>query len=313
MKKIAILLLALVVLWGCKTLSKDYQSGYVASMNKDYDKAIEYYEKALRNDPSNSVYRLALQRAKIAASLYHYFEAKRLSSQGKKDEALNEYEAALSYDPGNRRIYEEAKRLAGEEVIKEEPKEIKIERPFKLDVSKESIQLKFQQQASLRSIFQALGKYAGVNILFDETFSDKPFSIDLIDTGFEQAVQSLCLASKNFFRIINAKTLIIVPDQPMNRAKYDVHVIKTFYLSNINAQEILGSLTTMTRTQFKAPSIIVDKNLNSITVRDTPEVVELAERLIRLWDKSKGEVVLDIELGPRSAGVDQDVGAEGYP
>ncbi|MFC2163399.1 secretin N-terminal domain-containing protein [Acidobacteriota bacterium] len=310
MKKIAILSLAFFVLWGCKTISKDYKAGYEASMNKDYDKAIEYYEKALRDDPNSSVYRLALQRAKIAGSLFHYFEAKKFAAQGKKEEALSEYETALSYDPGNRRIYEEARRFAGEEVKEEKPKEIKIKRPFKLDVSEDRIQLKFQQQASLRSIFQALGKYAGVNILFDETFSDKPFSIDLTDMGFEQAVQSLCLASKNFYRIIDTKTLIIVPDQPMNRAKYDVHVIKTFYLSNINAQEILGSLTTMTRTQFKAPSIIVDKNLNSITVRDTPEVVELAERLITLWDKSKGEVVIDMELMEVSRVRLQELGLE---
>jgi len=310
MKKIATLFVVLVVLWGCKTVSKDYKAGYEASMNKDYDKAIEYYEKAIRNDPDNSVYRLALQRAKIAASLYHYFEAKKYAAQGKKEDALNEYEIALSYDPGNRRIYDEARRLVGEEVIEDKPKEIKIEPLFKLDVKDERIQLKFQQQASLRSIFQALGKYAGVNILFDETFSDKPFAIDLTDMKFEQAIQSLCLASKNFYRIIDAKTLIIVPDQPMNRAKYDVHVIKTFYLSNINAQEILGSLTTMTRTQFKAPSIIVDKNLNSITVRDTPEVVELAERLVRLWDKPKGEVVLDVELMEVSRVRLQELGLE---
>jgi len=310
MKKIATLFVVLVVLWGCKTISKDYKAGYIASMNKDYDTAIEYYEKAIRNDPDNSVYRLALQRAKIAASLFHYFEAKKYAAQGKKEDALNEYEIALSYDPGNRRIYDEARRLVGEEVKEEKPREIKIEPPFKLDVKDERIQLKFQQQASLRSIFQALGKYAGVNILFDETFSDKPFAIDLTDMKFEQAIQSLCLASKNFYRIIDAKTLIIVPDQPMNRAKYDVHVIKTFYLSNINAQEILGSLTTMTRTQFKAPSIIVDKNLNSITVRDTPEVVELAERLVRLWDKPKGEVVLDVELMEVSRVRLQELGLE---
>ncbi len=136
MKKLAILLLAFLVLWGCKTISQDYKAGYEASINKDYDKAIEYYEKAIRDDPNNSVYRLALQRAKIAASLFHYFEAKRFAAQGKKDEALNEYEIALTYDPGNRRIYEEGRRLAGEEVKVEKPKEIKIERPFKLDVSK---------------------------------------------------------------------------------------------------------------------------------------------------------------------------------
>jgi general secretion pathway protein D len=296
MKKLTFVFVIASVLWSCTTISQHYKAGYEAAMNKDWDKAVELYEKALLEDPESSVYRLALYRAKVAASYSHLYIARNLAAEGKKEEALKEYEVAFSYDTTNMKIYEEARRLATKGVEEEKPKEIVVEKHITLDVSREKIQLKFMQEASLRSIFQALGKHAGVNILFDETFSDKPFSIDLSDMDFEQAVQSLCLASKNFFRIIDPKTLIVVPDQPMNRAKYEVNVIRTFYLSNINAQEILGSLTTMTRTQFKAPSIIVDKNLNSITVRDTPEVVALAERLIRLWDKPKGEVVVDLEF-----------------
>lgn len=284
------------LLWSCTTLSQHYKSGYEAAMNKDWDKAVELYKKAVLEAPENSVYRLALYRAKVAASYSHLYIARNLAAEGKKEEALKEYELAFSYDTTNMKIYEEAKRFALKGPEEERPKEIIVEKYINLDVSEEKIQLRFMQEASLRSIFQALGKHAGVNILFDETFSDKPFSIDLTDMNFEQAVHSLCMASKNFYRIIDPKTLIVVPDQPMNRAKYEVNVIKTFYLSNINAQEILGSLTTMTRTQFKAPSIIVDKNLNSITVRDTPEVVALAERLIRKWDKPKGEVVVDLEF-----------------
>ncbi|MGD9345955.1 MAG: cohesin domain-containing protein [Candidatus Aminicenantes bacterium] len=296
MKKLIFAVVIISVLWSCTTLSQHYKSGYEAAMNKDWDRAVELYEKALLEDPQNSVYRLALYRARVAASYSHLYIARGLVAEGKKEEALREYELAFSYDTTNLQIYEEAKRYALKGDEEEKPKDIIVEKHMSLDVSKEKIQLKFMQEASLRSIFQALGKHAGVNILFDETFSDKPFSIDLSDMDFEQAVQALCLASKNFYRIIDPKTLIVVPDQPMNRAKYEVNVIKTFYLSNINAQEILGSLTTMTRTQFKAPSIIVDKNLNSVTVRDTPEVVALAERLIRKWDKPKGEVVVDVEF-----------------
>jgi len=296
MKKIIFVFVIVSVLWSCTTISQHYKSGYEAAMSKDWDKAVELYEKAVLEDPQSSVYRLALYRAKVAASYSHLYIARNLAAEGKKEEALKEYEVAFSHDTTNMKIYEEARRFALKGAKEEKPKEIIVEKYISLDVSKEKIQLKFMQEASLRSIFQALGKHAGVNILFDETFSDKPFSVDLSDMDFEQAVQSLCLASKNFFRIIDPKTLIVVPDQPMNRAKYEVNVIKTFYLSNINVQEILGSLTTMTRTQFKAPSIIVDKNLNSMTVRDTPEVVALAERLIRLWDKPKGEVVVDVEF-----------------
>ena len=144
-----------------------------------------------------------------------------------------------------------------------------IEAPIKLKVNAEKVQLRFTN-AALRSIFQALGKHAGVNFLYDEQFRDVPLTIDLADRTFEQAVSFLCLASKNFSRPIDEKTVIIVPDQPMKRLQYELNAIRTFYLSNLNAQEVQNSLAMMIRTQYKAPSIIVDKNLNSITVRDTP-------------------------------------------
>jgi len=318
MKKTVALIAVLMTLWGCTVLSRHYKSGYEAAMSKDWDEAVRHFEKAVLEDPQNSAYRLALYRAKISSSYVHYMQARNLALRGEKEEALKEYELALSYDPSNRRIFEEARRFAGVEIEEEKPEETRIEPPVKLEVKEEKIQMKFPHPASIRSIFQALGKYAGVNIIFDETFSDKPFAIDLADRSFEQAVEALCLATKNFYRIIDPKTVIIIPDQPMNRAKYEVNVIKTFYLSNISAQEMLGSLTTMTRTQFKAPTIIVDKNLNSVTVRDTPEVVELAHKLIKLWDKPKGEVMIDLELMEisriklRELGVDFDQHALGF-
>jgi len=55
-------------------------------------------------------------------------------------------------------------------------------------------------------------------------------------------------------------------------------------------------LTQMVKTQYKVPAIQVDKNLNSVTIRDTPQAVALAEKLLRLWDKAKGEVLIDIEI-----------------
>jgi general secretion pathway protein D len=201
----------------------------------------------------------------------------------------------MAYDPYNRGIAVEARALKG---IEEEPipERKKIELPVKLQVGDERIDLKFMREVSLRSIFQALGKYAQINILYDEQFRDIPFTIDLSDMTFKQALNILCLASKNFYRIIDERTVIVVPDQPVKRAQYEVNAIKTFYLSNITAQDIQVTLQQMLRTQFKAPTIIVDKNLNSVTIRDIPESLELADRIIRLWDKPKGEIVIDLEI-----------------
>jgi general secretion pathway protein D len=276
-------------------LSHNYKLGTEAAVNKDWDAAIEYYEKAVLEDPNNSVYRLALIRAKVAASLSHLQKARLLASRGKKDEALAEYEKALSYDPSNMAIAGEARRVMEGEVKKEEIKEAKIELPIKLKVEEKKLQLKFQN-ASLRSIFQALAKSANINLIFDEQFRDVPFTIDLVDMTFEQALNSLCLASKNFYSIIDERTIVVAPDQPVKRVQYELNAIKTFYLSNIQAQDIQGPLRQMLQTQFRAPNIIIDKNLNSVTVRGAPSVVELAEKIIHIWDKPKGEVIIDLEI-----------------
>jgi general secretion pathway protein D len=296
MKKRALAIIIMLSFWGCVTFSPSYKLGTQAEMNKKWEEAIAYYEKASLDNPKEPVYRLALQRAKIGASLSHLQEARRLAALGKKEEAKAEYVKALSYNPRDTMIALEAKAVTAEAPKEPELRKEKIEFPIKLKAREENLQLKFPVETSLRSIFLALGRTSGINIIFDENFRDVPFSTDLTNTNFEQALKSLCLTSKNFYRIIDEKTVVIVPDQPLKRMQYEVNCIKTFYLSNISAQELLGSLSQMLRTQMKAPSIIFDKNLNSITIRDTPQAVELADKLIRIWDKPKGEVMIDLEI-----------------
>jgi general secretion pathway protein D len=296
MKKTLPLLLAAGLLWGCATLSHTYRLGYEAELNRNWDEAVRHYEKASLENPKESVYRLALMRARTSAGLACLQEARSLAGMDKRDEAIAAYKKALSYDPMNRALLAELEvYAAGPQAPVEKAADKPLEPPVKLKVSAERVQLRFAN-AALRSIFQALGKHAGVNFLFDEQFRDVPLTIDLTDRTFEQAVGFLCLASKNFSRIIDERTVIIVPDQPMKRLQYELNAIRTFYLSNLNAQEVQNSLAMMIRTQYKAPSIIVDKNLNSITVRDTPSAVNLAGKLLRTWDKAKGEVIIDLEI-----------------
>jgi len=295
MKRTIVFCLFLLLLWGCSTLSQNYRFGTQAAMDKDWDEAIAYFEKAVLENPKNTYYRLALIRARITASQVHLTEARKLAMEGNKEEALQEYARALSYDPTNIRLAEEARLVAQEKPDVEVSEEISFEPPITLQISQEEIQLRFVR-ASLRSVFLALGKHAGINVLFDELFKDQELSIDLSGMSFEDALNSLTLASKNFHRVVSEKTIIIVPDRPDKRIQYEVNAIKTYYLSNINALDIQSSLLQLLRSQYKGPQIFVDKTMNSLTIRDVPHVVELAGRIIRLWDKPKAEVILDLEI-----------------
>lgn len=293
---IIIVALSLLFLWGCVSFSQQYYKlGSQAEMSKEWDTAIRYYEKAVQENPREYAFKLALTRARFSASLFHLQEARKLVAQGDKDGALKAYEKVLAYDPRNRAVAEEIRRFLQRPGPSEEPETVKLEYPVKLKVSQEKVELKFAE-ASLRSIFQALAKHARLNIIFDELFKDMPITIDLSGKEFEEAVSYLCLASRNFYRVIDERTVIVVPDQPVKRLQYEQNAIQVFYLSNLNAQDIFAALQQMLRTQYRAPNVFVDKNLNTVTIRDTPANIELAAELIRKWDKPKGEVIIDLEI-----------------
>jgi general secretion pathway protein D len=296
MKKIALMLALAVTLGGCATLTHSYRLGVSAELNKQYDMAIKYYEQAAAENPKESVYRLALFRAKAAASLVHLENARALAAGGKKKEAKTEYGIALFYDPLNRSIAEEMKALEAPPSKPEKPSPEVAEAPVKLKPTVEKLSISFRTPVSLRSIFETLARIAGVTFIYDETFRDMSLAVDLTGKDIGQAINYLCIASKNFSRIVDEKTVIIAPDNIQMRQKYELLVIRTFYLSNINAQDVQAPLVQMVKSQYKIPTLGVDKNLNSITIRDTPQVVALAERLLRAWDKPQGEVIVDVEI-----------------
>ncbi|HSA97177.1 MAG TPA: secretin N-terminal domain-containing protein, partial [Acidobacteriota bacterium] len=316
MKKLVPILVLVLAVWGCQTLSLDYRQGAAAEMNQKYEEAVKFYQKAALGNPNEPVYRLALVRARTAASLSFLQQARTLVAQNKKKEAEVAYTKALFFDPQNYRAAEELKALTAPPA-KARPNGGRIEGPVQLKSLGEPLNLSFRNDVSLRSIFQTLGRVAGINFLYDDTFRDTNLAIDLTGKDLQQAVNFLCVASKNFSRVIDERTVIIVPDNVQKRMQYELNAIKTFYLSNIDAADVQMRLTQMVKTMYKVPSIQVDKNLNSVTIRDTPQAVALAEKLLRQWDKPKAEVIVDVEImevnriREKNLGIDLSAGALG--
>ncbi len=298
MKKLVLCAALASLLWGCATVSPVYRQGAAAEMNKKYDEAIRYYEQAALEHPSESVYRLALIRAKAGAALYHLQLARSSIVQGDREKAIAEFKIALTYDPLNRVIYSELRALETPPSPPEAQAPEAGAFPVRLKGTGERLTLNFPSEISLKSIYRTLGKMTGVNILYDEQFRDINMSADLTGRDLEQAVSYLCLASKNFFRVIDEKTVIIVPDQPLKRMQYELNGIRTFYLSNLNAKDVQGPLAQLTRSAVNPtpPNIQVDNVLNTLTIRGNPQALALAEKLIRKWDKAAGEVIVELEI-----------------
>ncbi len=316
MKRTALILILVFAAAGCTTLSPGYRQGVKAEMNQNYEEAVRQYQKAALEHPNEPVYRMALVRARAMAGLFYLHEARTFAAQNKKKEAELSYRKCLMFDPPNAMAASELKALLAppEKAAKNGEK---LEGPVRLKGAGEPLDLSFRNEVSLRSIFQTLGRVAGVNFLYDDTFRDTNLAIDLTGKDLQQAINFLCVASKNFSRVIDERTVIIVPDNVQKRMQYELNAIKTFYLSNIDVSDVQMRLTQMVKTMYKVPSIQVDKNLNSVTIRDTPQAVALAEKLLRSWDKPKGEVLIEIEimevsrLREKNLGIDLSNGALG--
>jgi general secretion pathway protein D len=129
-------------------------------------------------------------------------------------------------------------------------------------------------------------------VLFDSAIADKKISVDLQDVTFLEALDILNIQTNTFYKIINTYTIIIAPENRQKRQEYDDQVIKTFYLSNADAKGVFALL----RGLIDARNVAQNDELNAITIKDTPDKIAVAERIIRANDKAKGEVVIDVEL-----------------
>ncbi len=107
--------------------------------------------------------------------------------------------------------------------------------------------------ASLREAYLALGRAAGINIIFDPSFQDQLVSLDLKDVGFEQALNALAAAGRTFHRVVDPKILNVVPDTATKRREFEQQVVKTLFLSNADLKETIDLLRVVLGARRVAP------------------------------------------------------------
>jgi general secretion pathway protein D len=128
--------------------------------------------------------------------------------------------------------------------------------------------------------------------VFDPQFRDQPIAIDLRNTTLEDALSSLSTATRNFYRVTAQRTVTIIPDTPAKRREYEEEIVRTFYLSNADLKETIDLLRIVIDARRIAPIVAT----NAFSIKDTPERVTAAGRLITAIDKARPEVVIDVEL-----------------
>ena len=115
---------------------------------------------------------------------------------------------------------------------------------------------------------------------------------------FEQALNQILAANQLFYKVVNERTIMVIPDNAQKRALYEEQVIRTFFVSHADATELAQMLNGIIRIPALAvaPQIVANKTNNTITVRASANIVAIIERIVEQNDNPRAEVIIDVQI-----------------
>jgi general secretion pathway protein D len=293
-------------LGACATGRGVYRIGEKEMAAQNYDRAVLLFSKAVSSDPGSTRYKVALARAKMKAAQEHFAKGQAYLKANRIEAAISEFQQTVYLDPSHQYAANELSKALTEWQRQQKADESEMEKlkrqakaaapgrvaPRLNPASNIPIVLRFKDE-TVKKIYDALSKASGINFIYDERVDlNKKISIDLADVTFEQALGTLMTMNKHFFKIWDENTILIADDNQQKHKEFDDLVIQTFYLSNADVKDV----QVLLRTLLDARQLAQNDRLNAITIRDTPDRVQVAAKIIEANDKAKSELIVDIEL-----------------
>lgn len=157
---------------------------------------------------------------------------------------------------------------------------------------KKPITIEFKD-TTLKQVFEVLSRSSGLNFIFDKDVrTDQKTTVFLRNTTIESAVNMVLLTNQLEQRVLDANSILIYPNNAAKAREYQPLMVKTFFLANADVKLTANTIKTIIKTR----DIVVDEKQNMIIMRDTPEAVRMAEKLVAMHDMPEPEVMLEVEV-----------------
>lgn len=307
---------------------KHFNNGLKFEENRQWDKAAQEYALAVSEKPSNVEYTLHLQRALVSAAIMLVERGDSLVEKKDYNAAYNAYRQAFSYDPTNelalvkmRRMLEfqglptdnvpkigdpagpsykpraenlKASAAGGAAILP--TSQMKVQMPgipgrrfSKTDV--------IYRDTNILTAIEQLAQMMKLNVVFDQMVVNQmkmiKITIELRDVTYPRALEMILKTNNLMYAQLDSRTIVVASDNPQQRMKYDAYAVRTFYIKNADIDQVKGAITGALSAQTKMTTV---KQLNAIVVRDTPANLEVIENMIDSLDKSKAEVLIDVNI-----------------
>jgi general secretion pathway protein D len=303
----ALLLLAAVLLAGCHKSNSEFDAGRKAEALQDYDTALLHYESAERANPTDAEYKLRVVHMRYTAAAFHMEQGQRAVQKGDLELAMSEFEKAHGIDPANvaaeQQMRKTADLLAVAHGTKAAPKPDDFDAdekglmsgPPRLEpLSHEPINLKMTNDS--RVVFETIAKLAGLCVIFDPDYVSRRVTAELPGVTLEQALDAVSFETKAFWKPLTSTVIEIAPDNPQKRKDIEDEQVATFYVANSLTPQDLTEMVNGLRQLLDLHRIQQVNAQNAIIVRDTPDKLDLAAKVIADMDKAKPEVLLHVQV-----------------
>ncbi|CAE6856946.1 Type 3 secretion system secretin [Paraburkholderia nemoris] len=330
---LALMLALPVLLDGCAA-QQSYRDGQKLVSEGKVDEGLAKLEDAVKLQPADAKYRSTWLAERETAITRYDEQGDRLAANGARESARKAYQHALAIEPANERalaglaalesgaridaLVARAEALAAKQqgdearrviatVLTEAPanaRALALQRRLavgtgasRVDAAlasayRKPIRIDFRD-APLRQVFDVISRSAGLNFLFDkEVKTDQRTSIFLRNSTIEAAVRYVLATNQLAQQVLDENTVLIYPNTPAKLKDYQELAVRTFFLANTDAKTIANTLKTI----VKSHDIVADETRNIVIMRDTPEAIRMAEKLVALEDVPEPEVMLEVEV-----------------
>ena len=330
----ALLPLALLLLLAGCSAQMAYRDGRTLVEEDKIEAGLVKYQEAIAADPGNPLYRAAFLQARDRNATRLLDRADRALAGDNAAAALQDYQRVMSIDPANerarlgiraietderharlladaRQAFErgdlEAARARTATILTERPNHeparllmVQVSEKLNTPVAETGLSAAYRQpisiefrDAPLKQVFEVISRRSGLNFLFDKDVkADQKTSIFLKNSTVESAVHFLLVTNQLEQQVMDGNTVLIYPNVAAKLKDYQEMVIKTFFLANADAKTVANTLKTI----LKSRDVVVDEKLNLVIMRDSPEAIKLAAKLVAVQDIAEPEVMLEVEI-----------------
>jgi len=252
-----------------------------------YDEATATLRQALELDPSNARVQALLSDMELerkgAADLA---VAQKWVEARQPDRALRTLEQALKDNPRHGGLLDLQRRLLSEQraaQVQALNGVLTESRPISLDF----------RDASLRTVLDVVTRHSGINFVLDrDVRADVRVTVLLRQAKVEDALDLITSSNQLAKKVIDSRTIVIYPNTAEKHREYQEQLVRVFNLSNSDPKGAAAFLKAM----LKIREPFVDERSNLLALRDSPENIQLAERLLAVFDSAEPEVLLEVEV-----------------